>query len=177
MKQPIANLTLKLDKNGSNVQVKHVTPAELMLLCAMHHTNAGGDPVVTLKEIDENFFNKEISQQEEAMQKLQEDYEKVEIDPTLLEDVREKRLESIKKRMDVKQSVIDGYKQINAIRDLSPADEFRRLSFKYNNLILKNFYPGRIPTFPETFTEARANGTNSSIEESKWLVGGERLAK
>jgi hypothetical protein len=177
MKQPIANIILKLDKNGSSVQLKNVTPAEVMLLCAMHHTNAGGDPVVKLTEIPVDAFEEEQSKQVAALKKLEEDYAKVELDPTLLEDVREKRLESIQKRMDVKQSLITGYSQIAAIRELSPADEYQRLSFKYNNLTLKAFYPGRIPSLPATFEEARRNGVSSTVEESKWLVGAAQLAK
>lgn len=46
VEMPLADVTIKIDKNGSDVDVRHVTPAELLFLCAEHHTNAGGSPVV-----------------------------------------------------------------------------------------------------------------------------------
>jgi hypothetical protein len=49
---PLANLRLKLNKY-LDVVLSEVTPAELLLLVAMHHGHAGGNPVVqdSLKEI------------------------------------------------------------------------------------------------------------------------------
>lgn len=41
------DLYLKMDKNGSGVNKKGVTPAEAMLLVAMHHAAAGGNPIKT----------------------------------------------------------------------------------------------------------------------------------
>jgi len=43
---PLADITLRLDKNGSDMDLKGVTPAELLFLCAEHHPNAGGNPIV-----------------------------------------------------------------------------------------------------------------------------------
>lgn len=165
-----------MDVNGSTAQCFNVTPAEVMLLCAMHHRNAGGDPILKLKVIEEDSFNANLETLKEALVKLQEDFTRVETDATLLEDVREKRLESIQKRIEVRQSTIQGLEQINAIRELSPADEFRRLGFKYNQLLLKEFYPGRIPTLPSTFEEARVSGTQTEAVAPKWIVGNNKYA-
>jgi len=42
----LATVTLTLSKDGHHVTLHNVTPAELLLLVAEHHTNAGGNPVV-----------------------------------------------------------------------------------------------------------------------------------
>lgn len=42
---PLADITLRLDKNGSDMDLKNITPAELLFLCAEHHANAGGNPI------------------------------------------------------------------------------------------------------------------------------------
>lgn len=49
IEMPTATVTIKLDRNGSCVTKKHVTPAELMLLVAEHHKRAGGSPVIKLE--------------------------------------------------------------------------------------------------------------------------------
>lgn len=48
-----ATVHLKVDKIGNSVWVQGVTPAELMFLVADNHVNAGGDPVLSLKETEE----------------------------------------------------------------------------------------------------------------------------
>lgn len=176
MKQPIANIVLKMDKNGSSVQRNNVTPAEVMLLCAMHHKNAGEDPVLKCIEIEADAFDKKIEKEEAALSKLQADFERVTEDQALLEEVRERRLETINKRIEVKQSTINDLKQINMIRDLEPADEYRRLGFRYSALLLKEFFPGRIPSLPTTFEEARKQGTKTEAVSPKWIVGDNRYA-
>jgi len=45
---PIADISLKTDQFGSNVQLKDVTPAEALLLVAEFNRAAGGDPIVEL---------------------------------------------------------------------------------------------------------------------------------
>ncbi len=44
-----ATVVLNLTKEGHYVTLAGVTPAELLLLVAEHHANAGGKPVVELK--------------------------------------------------------------------------------------------------------------------------------
>ncbi len=48
MKQ--ADIELKIDRFGSSVPLKGVTPAEVLYLVADHHINAGGDPIIELVE-------------------------------------------------------------------------------------------------------------------------------
>lgn len=176
MKQPIANIVLKMDRNGSTTQQKNVTPAEVMLLCAMHLKNAGQDPILKLEVIEEGSSDKEMALIESAIEKLESDLARLEENETMLEDVRQSKVESIQKRIEVKQSTLQGLKQINAIRDLDPSDEYRRLGFKYSAITLKEFYPGRVPNLPNSFEEARKNGTSTSIVEAKWIVGDNKFA-
>ena len=46
----LADIQLKIDKLGSTVPLVDVTPAEVLYLVADHHSNAGGDPIVEIKE-------------------------------------------------------------------------------------------------------------------------------
>lgn len=46
----LATVTLNIAKHGHHVVRENVTPAELMVLVAEHHANAGGDPVLEIKE-------------------------------------------------------------------------------------------------------------------------------
>lgn len=46
-----ANVHMTLTKEGHDVFLTDVTPAELMLLVAEHHHNVGKDPVISLEEL------------------------------------------------------------------------------------------------------------------------------
>lgn len=41
----LAHVRIKTDRDGSDILVKNITPAELMLLVASYHAQAGGNPV------------------------------------------------------------------------------------------------------------------------------------
>jgi len=43
-----ASIRIKTDKNGSEVSLENVTPAEMLLLVAEHHQMAGGDPIIEI---------------------------------------------------------------------------------------------------------------------------------
>ena len=44
----LCNFEMKTDKFGSTITVENCSPAEMLLLCAEHGENAGGDPVVSI---------------------------------------------------------------------------------------------------------------------------------
>lgn len=46
---PLADVTLKIDKNGSDITLKGVTPGEVLFLVAEHQANAGGNPITKVK--------------------------------------------------------------------------------------------------------------------------------
>lgn len=43
---PTADITVKLDKNGSDQDVDGVTPAEVLVITSIHHAAVGGNPIV-----------------------------------------------------------------------------------------------------------------------------------
>ncbi len=47
---PLCSCRVTLDKAGFDVAVENATPAEILLLVAEHHGNAGGDPIKDLVE-------------------------------------------------------------------------------------------------------------------------------
>jgi len=51
MKQ--ADIELQIDRYGSTVPLKGVTPAEALYLVADHHVSAGKDPIISLVETGE----------------------------------------------------------------------------------------------------------------------------
>ncbi len=108
----LANVVLKLDKIGTSVPLKKVTPSEVMFLVADHHPNAGGDPILKLEELDEEV-------------------------------------------------------------DITPSQERRRLAEKYGARRVSKFYPGPIPTLPQTFEEARGAGISSSAPTERLLTVGD----
>lgn len=67
----LADVVIRLSKEGHDVPRSDVTPAELLLLVAEHHANAGGDPIVsitetgdtTMKEGDETVETRTVSEE------------------------------------------------------------------------------------------------------------------
>jgi len=56
----LATVILNLSKEGHHVTREHVTPAELALLVAEHHVNAGGKPIDM--DSDEKFAKRAITE-------------------------------------------------------------------------------------------------------------------
>jgi hypothetical protein len=162
MKQPIANIVLKLDKIGATVALKNVTPAEAMLLCAMHNGNAGGDPIVKLDEIP-------VEDNETALKGLQKQLSDVEAViealgevENITEEVREKRAITQNQKAESLQSRIEGLQGVMKIRNLSGREERNRLCGKYNQLVVNKFYPGNMPTVPTDFPK-------TAEQKAEWL--------
>jgi uncharacterized protein YPO0396 len=162
MKQPIANIVLKLDKIGATVALKNVTPAEVMLLCAMHNGNAGGDPIVKLQEIPFEDSDKALKALEKQLTEVETILEELDEVENITEEVREKRAstqtqkaESLRERIAAQQSVM-------RIRNLNAREERNRLGTKYNQIVVNKFYPGNMPTVPDKFPTGEA-------EKAEWL--------
>ena len=174
MKQPLANITLKLDKIGSCVDRKNVTPSEVMLLCAMHHSNAGGDPITKLIPLSEDFEDKQIKPLDEDLQKLRVSLDSLSEDGSITEEVKDKRQISLSARITSKEGQVQALQSIKALRDLSPENERTRLSFRYARSTVMKMFPGGIPTLPTDFTTARAAGVNAGDIGNHFLVGPEQ---
>lgn len=157
----------------STVPIKYCSPAELKFLCSMHRVNAGGNPVEkdSLVEIKVSDIQDKIDVEVEHVKKLEADMEKVQADQMIMEDVRDSRLNAIRKRIQTRQSTIDENKYILYVMDHTPSQELQRLKGKYNNILLEKYYPQ--PFFPETFEQAIEEGCGQTLvhdEKSKWLT-------
>lgn len=172
--QPLANVLVKLDSLGSDVLVKNVTPAETMLLAAIHQRNANGDPIKSITLIDPEVEIKniqllidELKEVEAKLDELENTEEKLTME---LVDRRQKRytdqIESLTGR-------IQAAKQVQAIRYLSPSDEITRLKFKYQHKHVKALFPSAMSNLPKTHELAKQFGLKAEQLEKGFLVGPE----
>ncbi len=157
--QPLCTVRIKTTQINSNVLLKHVTPAELMYLIADNHRNVGGDPIVgdILVESEEA----EQAQLEKLQkEKADKEAELVRLDAAeLAEEIREKRESALQQKIRICEDAIGGLAYLALVRSLGPMDERIRLSKKYPANKLAKFYPGQVPSLPQTFEEARRHGT------------------
>lgn len=175
--QPLADIVLKYNEFGSTVVLKNVTPAEVMFLVAMHHKNAGGDPVIRLKELPVDHEEKQAAPLMKELTEVNAKLEAVKNQQDIVEELREKRVTSFLAKIDSLEGQIQSLQATASIRFIGPSDERARLSFKYSILELEKFYPGAIPQLPKTFDEARSAGTRAKTSHETWLVGADKIAK
>lgn len=168
----LANLLLKTSQVGSNVFLKYVTPAEVMFLIADNHQQLGGDPVVKLDEISDGAEEKPIAALRSEIDKLETQLLELD-DKELTEEIREKREKSLRQRIEIRLSSIASLERIQQLRSLGPAAEKQRLLAKYG-LRLSKFYPGNLPTLPQTFEEARTAGLGASTTSDRLLTVGDQ---
>lgn len=169
-RQPIANIHFRLNKDPESViQLKAVTPAELMLLCAMHRVNNKNEPVVKLVELPETHESGPIKVLEDDIAKLELLREEAE-EADITEEVREKRIRSLSDRITGKQAAIEDWRKVRAIRAMGPGQERVRLCARYNENLVKKFYPGGIPTLPRDFKEALELGSSAEVGGDGFLV-------
>ncbi len=150
MKQQIANMVLKLDKIGATVALKNVTPAEMRLLCAMHSGNAGGDPVVSFKVI-ENEITAKIKELEADLVKVEERRDALGEVENITEEVRSARESVLNAKFESLSERIQTLANIEMIKNLEPSQERNRLMTKYNQLLVSKFYPGDQPNMVTKF--------------------------
>jgi hypothetical protein len=169
--QPLANIMLKMSREGSSVALKNVTPAEVMLLCAMHSSNAGGMPILRSEIIPSGYEQQQALPYKEEMENLQAQLDKVYDDANrVTAEVIDKRILSLNDRIRSLESIIQGYAQTATIRYLSPEDEKARLGQKYLQPQIEKLYPGFIPAnFPKTFKQARKFGQKVDVGPARFL--------
>jgi len=170
MNQALANVQIKLDKIGSSVRREFVTPAELLVLCAIHNTNAGGDPVVRLEEIPETTERNAMEAAQEELEKLQLTLVELEDNQELNLEIKEKRVVSLSTRIQSKQTSLDELQSVLNLRGLSPNDECNRLGSRYSSKVLKSLFPGTTPSLPTSFAEARKLGSVMTGLKNNFLV-------
>lgn len=168
MKQPIANIVLKLDKIGATVALKHVTPAEVMLLCAMHSGNAGEMPIVKFDLIDPKSNEMALKSLQDELSKQEALLEELSEIENITEEVRERRAITIQGKIESYQSRINELQYIINIRNLSPSAERARLTSKYNQIVVNKFYPGNMPTIPTDFPNFKPTTPEEHASLGEW---------
>lgn len=178
-RQPIANVHFRLSKDPEAViQLKCVTPAELMLLCAMHRANNKNEPIVKLVELPETHESGPIKELEDEVAKLELKREEAEDADDISEEVREKRIRSLSDRINGKQAAIEDWRKVRAIRAMGPGQERIRLCGRYNEALVKKFYPGGIPQLPRDFREAQELGVAADLGEGTgFMVNQEQMVQ
>lgn len=168
----LANIVLKLDKIGTSVPKKYVSPAEVMFLVSDHHTNAGGDPIVKLDILDDDAEVKPLEVATKELEELQASQDKLDNVMNITDEVRQKREEKIRRKMQVKLDAITRLKAIQAMRTFTPALERRRLISIYGQPRINKYYPGQIPQLPSDFAEARSVGVGTEAPSERLLTVG-----
>lgn len=168
----LANIVLKLDKIGTSVPKKYVSPAEVMFLVSDHHTNAGGDPIVKLDILDDDAEAEPLAVVTKELEELQASQEKLDNITNITDEVRHKREDKLRRKMQVKLDEITRLKAIQAMRNFSPAVERRRLISIYGSPRITKYYPGQIPQLPADFKEARDHGVGTEAPSERLLTVG-----
>ena len=158
----LAHITLKVDRFGNTVRRNYVTPAEVMLLTAEHRQNAGGNPILSVQEVAESSLRSLLADAEAERDKLQAKYDIDQDDTSITEEIRERRITSLRSRIVNANDRIDHLNGLIAISTASPANEKRRLVSRYGAKKVEVVFPGRIPQIPSSFEEAREAGNEAT---------------
>jgi hypothetical protein len=148
---------------GNSIPLKNVTPAELMILVADNHSNAGGNPIVAKKEIPPEHEEAALKQADKAIAAVEEAIDKINEDNSMDPDVQAKRLRLYGNKLNRLQNQVDKLKNIQRLRLLSPSQERDRLMRTYGEKRVKSLFPGAMPTLPSNFDEATQAGLQTSL--------------
>lgn len=169
--QKLANVHFRLSPE-SVIQLKNITPSELMFLIALHRHNAKDNPVVKLMEIPEKSEDEEMKKIHDALEKLEAQRKKNEEDAGLTEDRRISLLANIDQRIIARQQALQTWQQVKELRRLNATQERARLCTRYNGDQVKQFYPGGLPQLPKDFTEAQSSGMEAELKQETFLAVG-----
>jgi hypothetical protein len=136
----LAEVQLQVDQMGSTLNLRDVTPAELMFLAASYAPHCGGRPVKKL-----------VLEVEEEKVPVTEHHEERVINGQIIPagDVL------------VGYEVKKGTKTRVVTR--TPVEERNRLFGKYGKLRVQAMYPGSIPQMPTTYNEAVTTGLSAEL--------------
>lgn len=166
----LAIVVIKTDKIGNSIELKPVTPAQLMFLVADNAVNAGEDPVKSLTIIPDDSEEEKINELQAKVEELTELYNKANNDETITPEIQERRLSSFQRRID---SARDGIARLQAQRNLrfiTPSEEKERLISRYGGMKISKIFPGEIPQLPKSFEEARKVGLKTKVPVTR-LIG------
>jgi ribonucleotide monophosphatase NagD (HAD superfamily) len=164
-----------MDKIGSSVPVKNVTPGQVMFMVADHHANAGGDPIVKIDELPDDAEEAPLKAAQDRLEAIEKNMEKLDLVTNITDEVRDQRKSKLRRKQQVEMDEINRLQAIQALRTLSPAGERRRLINIFGHTRIAKFFPGQIPQLPQDFQEARQLGTQVEAPYERLLtVGGDR---
>jgi len=153
------NCLLKLDESHTILKT-NVTPAEMLILVALHQQNAKGDPIqpIPLKG------KKNETEVYQNVQEIQLKDEQGNVVQTV--EVSTPKLDKDGKPVvDAKGEPILEKKQMPATR--SDEDEKDRLTIKYGSKVVEQAFPGAMPQLPTEFDQARQLGLKTQFKQPK----------
>lgn len=162
--QKLANVILRQNQFGSTVQIKNVTPAQLLVLTSMFHKAVGGDPFETrgkvqgVVEIPDDRESKLIEEQQKIVDENQALLDALGEDEELTKEIKDKRETAYLNRINLAQDRIRDLQSVEYIRKLTPDMEKNRLLGLYGKKYVEPLFPSAMPTLPETFQQAREIG-------------------
>ena len=168
----LANIVLKVDPIGSSIPLKHVTPAEVMFLVADFHQKAGGDPIVKFQTVADDAEKSTIEKLQKELKTLEDGFEALDT-LELQDEIREKRTNSFQSRIQQKRDKIEELSNLVTLRVIPPKAERDRLITKYGAKRIGKFFPGAIPSLPQTFEEARSAGFGATLPVERLVTVGD----
>lgn len=159
----LANIVFKISPLNSTVPRLHVTPAELMYLVSDFHAVVGGNPVVSLKELDESKEDKALQSAKAEVAKRQSILDALYDPPKdgqleLTPEILERRVNAATARLNSAQDSLKHLEGLKALRNLTPTQERERLCARYGPHKIKPLFTGAIPQLPQNFEEAMQTG-------------------
>lgn len=171
--QKLAHIVLKLDKVGSTVPKRYVTPAEVYFLVADHHERAGDDAIVRLTELADDAEEAPLRKAKIELKLLQEELDATGEDATLTDEIREKRTSATTRKMQIKEDVVAQLTQVIERRSFDSAKEKQRLAMFYGLKRVNALFPGQFPQLPDSFVSARDFGTKTTVPSERFLTVGD----
>lgn len=169
----LAHIRLKQEKNGSDVELKYVTPAEVLLLVSDHQVFAGGNPVTISKIVPSEEEEDKIAELEDDKTRLTKLADTISKDENMPYDTRINRQKYVQNQLDSVNDRLERQKFLQARRKYTAKQEVDRLSSKYGRKRVTKAFSGAIPALPATFEEATEAGLAHVTESEKLFTAGD----
>jgi len=161
-----------MDKVGSNVEIKHVSPAEAILLVSDHHANAGGNPLEHINVLPDDAEDEQIDILTADVKRLESQISDLETSDAAF-DVKERRQTYLQNRLDSVKERLARLQALKARRKFTPTQEVNRLKAKYGAARVSKAFPGAIPQLPSDFPEAIEAGLQIKTTSGRLFTVGD----
>lgn len=165
----LAIIRLKQEKNGNDVELKYVTPAEVLLLVSDHQFFAGGNPVKIVKIVPSEEEEQKIEELQADEKRLTKLAETIASDENMPYDTRVNRQKYVQNQLDSVRDRLRRQEHLQTRRKFTTKQEVDRLSGKYGRKRVTTAFPGAMPNLPSTFEEAIEAGLAHSTERNERL--------